>query len=109
MAYIQRSLSKNEEINEIYKLHWFARVPLVIWLILASLAAYKLIILAAFALLILAVYEWLKIKNLEQGTTNKRVISKRGIISRKTEEMKIDAIETVEIDQGVFLAMHCKD
>ena len=94
MAYIQESLSKNEEINEIYKLHWFAKVPMVFWIVISPLTV--------FLTLILAAYEWLKIKNLEQGTTNKRVISKSGIISRKTEEMKIDAIETVEIDQGIL-------
>jgi uncharacterized membrane protein YdbT with pleckstrin-like domain len=44
----------------------------------------------------------LKLKFTEQGVTNKRVILKRGIISRKTEEMKLTSIETVEIDQGVW-------
>jgi uncharacterized membrane protein YdbT with pleckstrin-like domain len=39
---------------------------------------------------------------LEQGVTNKRVILKRGIISRKTEEVKLTSIETVEINQGIF-------
>jgi len=34
--------------------------------------------------------------------TNKRVILKRGIISRKTEEMKVSSIETVEIIQSVI-------
>ncbi|HEY7841202.1 MAG TPA: PH domain-containing protein, partial [Gammaproteobacteria bacterium] len=29
-------------------------------------------------------------------------IFKKGIISRKTEEMKLGSIETVEIDQGVI-------
>ncbi|OGI58831.1 MAG: hypothetical protein A2V58_00045 [Candidatus Muproteobacteria bacterium RBG_19FT_COMBO_61_10] len=50
----------------------------------------------------LAIYEFLKLKFLEQGVTNKRVILKKGIISRKTEEMKITSIETVEINQGIF-------
>ena len=39
---------------------------------------------------------------IEQGVTNKRVILKKGIISRKSEEMKVESIETVEIIQGVF-------
>jgi uncharacterized membrane protein YdbT with pleckstrin-like domain len=34
--------------------------------------------------------------------TNKRVILKTGIISRKTEEMKLTSIETVELDQGLW-------
>ena len=37
----------------------------------------------------------------EQGVTNKRVIYKKGIISRKSEEMKLNSIETVDIDQGI--------
>jgi len=52
--------------------------------------------------LIFAIYEWLRLRYLEQGVTNKRVILKTGIISRKTEEMKISSIETVEIIQGIL-------
>jgi uncharacterized membrane protein YdbT with pleckstrin-like domain len=51
---------------------------------------------------ILAIYEYLRLKYTEQGVTNKRVILKTGIISRKTEEMKLASIETVEIDQGII-------
>lgn len=52
--------------------------------------------------LLLALWEWLKLRTIEQGVTNKRVILKTGIISRRSEEMKIASIETVEIIQGVF-------
>nr|WP_246624709.1 PH domain-containing protein [Oceanobacter mangrovi] len=38
----------------------------------------------------------------EQGVTNKRVIRKSGIISRKTDEMKLGAIEAIEINQGIW-------
>ncbi|WP_444916465.1 PH domain-containing protein [Microbulbifer sp. JMSA003] len=94
MAYIEESLSKGEEIHEVFKLHWFSKIPMVIWIILA---------LPTLGLtLILAIWEWLKLRSLEQGVTNKRAIRKSGIISRKTDEMKIGSIETVEIDQGVF-------
>ena len=94
MAYIEESLSKGEEVHEIYKLHWFSKIPMVIWIILA--------IPTAGLTLILAIYEWLRLRSLEQGTTNKRVILKSGIISRKTEEMRMSSIETVEIDQSIF-------
>jgi uncharacterized membrane protein YdbT with pleckstrin-like domain len=50
----------------------------------------------------LAIYEYLRVKHTELGLTNKRVISKTGIISRRSEEMKLGSIETVEIDQGVI-------
>ena len=94
MAYIEESLSKCEEVHEVYKLHWFSKIPMVIWIFLA--------IPTLGLTLILAIYEWLRLRSLEQGTTNKRVILKSGIISRKTEEMRIRSIETVEINQSIF-------
>jgi uncharacterized membrane protein YdbT with pleckstrin-like domain len=94
MTFIEESLSKGEEVHEVYKLHWFSKIPMVIWIVLA---------LPTVGLtLILAIYEWFRLRSLELGTTNKRVILKSGIISRKTEEMKIGSIETVEIDQSIF-------
>jgi uncharacterized membrane protein YdbT with pleckstrin-like domain len=94
MTYIENSLSKDEKIHEVYKLHWFSKIPLIIWIVLA---------LPTLGItLIFALYEWLRLRSLEQGTTNKRVIRKSGIISRKTEEMRMGSIETVEIDQGIF-------
>jgi len=52
--------------------------------------------------LIFAIYKWLSLRATEQGVTNKRVIYKTGIISRKTEEMKLASVETVEITQGIM-------
>jgi uncharacterized membrane protein YdbT with pleckstrin-like domain len=51
---------------------------------------------------LLAIYEYLRLKYTEMGLTNKRLISKTGIISRKTQELNLKAIETVEIDQGIL-------
>lgn len=94
MSYIEESLSDGEKIEDMFQLHWFARVPLYLWLVLA--------IPTIGITLIPALYEYLKLRSLEQGVTNKRVILKMGIISRRTEEMKLASIETVEIDQSVF-------
>jgi len=38
----------------------------------------------------------------ECGVTNKRVVSKKGIISRNVSEMNLTSIESVNIDQGVL-------
>jgi len=94
MGYIKDSLSNGEEVRELFRLHWFSKVPMVIWIILA--------IPTLGITLLLAIWEWLKLRSIEQGVTNKRVILKKGIISRKTEEMKISSIETVKIIQGVI-------
>jgi uncharacterized membrane protein YdbT with pleckstrin-like domain len=94
MSYIEDSLSAGEKVESLFKLHWFAWVPMWLWLILG---------VVTFGLTwLLALYTFLRLKFTEQGATNKRVILKRGIISRKTEEMKLTSIETVEIDQGVL-------
>ena len=94
MSYIETSLSEGEKVVKLFRLHWTARLWLVLWIVL---------ILPTFGIaLLLAIYEWLRLRTLEFGVTNKRVILKKGIIGRYTEEMKIGSIETVEIDQGVL-------
>lgn len=94
MSYINQSLSTGEEVFGRFKLHWFAWVPFWVLVILSPITVGITLLVAA--------YEWFRLKNIEQGVTNKRVILKQGIISRKTEEMKITSIETVEIDQTVL-------
>lgn len=94
MSYIEESLSAGEKIEGLFKLHWLAWVPMGIWIILGFVS---------FGLTwLLAIYEFLRLKFSEQGVTNKRVILKKGIISRTTEEMKLKSIETVEINQGIW-------
>ena len=76
MAYIEESLSKGEKIHEVYKQHWFSKIPMIIWIVLA--------IPTVGLTLILAIYEWIRLRSLEHGSTNKRVILKSGIIPRKS-------------------------
>jgi|AntRauTorckE5430_2_1112549.scaffolds.fasta_scaffold05071_3 uncharacterized membrane protein YdbT with pleckstrin-like domain len=93
-SYIESSLSRDESVKEIFTLHWFAWMPVITWAILG---------LPTLGLtLIIAIYQGLSLKYLEQGLTNKRVILKKGIVSRRTDEIKLRSIETVEIDQGIL-------
>ncbi len=94
MSYITESLSSGEQVEALFKLHWFARAPMVLWMVLG--------IPTLGVTLFIALYEFLRLKYTEQGVTNKRVIFKTGIIGRKTEEMTLKSIETVEINQGIF-------
>lgn len=94
MSYIDESLSDGERVEGRFRLHWFSWLPMIGWILLG---------IVTFGITwLVAIYEFLRLRYMEQGVTNKRVILKRGIISRKTDEMKIASIETVEIDQGVF-------
>lgn len=89
MSYIEESLSAGEKVEGLFRLHWFAWLPVALWAVLVIT-------------LPVALYVYLQLRFTEQGVTNKRVILKRGVIGRKTEEMKVTSIETVEIDQGVL-------
>ncbi len=94
MTYIEESLSAGEQVEGLFRLHWIAWIPMAIWILLA---------LPTFGLtLFIALYEYLRLRFQERGVTNKRVILKQGIISRRTEEMRLKSIETIEIDQGVL-------
>lgn len=94
MSYIEESLSSGEVIHQVFQLHWFAKVPMYCWLVLG---------LVTFGLTwLIALYEYFRLRSIEQGVTNKRVIMKTGIISRSTEEMKLSSIETVEIEQSIW-------
>ena len=89
MSYIEESLSEGEKVVAVFKQHWVTRLWLVLWILL-------------LVTIPLALYEWLRLRTIEHGVTNKRVIYKQGIVSRQTEEMKLGSIETVEIEQGVW-------
>ena len=89
MSYIEESLSEGEKIVAVFRQHWVTRLWLVLWILL-------------LVTIPIAVYEWLRLRTMEHGVTNKRVVYKRGIVSRQTEEMKLGSIETVEIDQGIW-------
>ena len=93
MPYIEDSLSAGEQIVGFFRLHWISRRWMALWIVLA--------IPTVGITLIVALYEFLRLRSIEQGVTNKRVIYKKGIVSRKSEEMKLNSIETVEIDQGI--------
>lgn len=87
-GYIEESLSSGERVVSRFKLHWAARWLLLVWICLL--------------LLPLAIYEWLRLRSIEMGITNKRIILKKGIVGRKTQEMQISSIETVEMNQGAI-------
>lgn len=94
MSYIDDSLSTGEEVVARFPLHWTAKLPLALYLLLGipTLGLFWLV----------AIYEWLRLRGIEMGVTNKRVILKTGIVSRVSDEMKLGSIETVEIEQGVW-------
>ncbi len=94
MSYINDSLSNGEEVYQVFKHHWIVKLMVAVNFTLAAVS---------FGIwLIPAIIFWLGWKCTEQGVTNKRIITKHGIISRKTDELKLKAIESVFIRQGII-------
>ena len=85
MGYIKSTLIKDEKIESTFSVHW--------WIYLQYLL---------FCVFIFPLFWLLGLYFIEYGLTNKRVVTKSGIISRNTEEMKLSKIETVEVKQGIL-------
>ena len=110
ISYIKNSLSTGEEVVAYFPIHWFYWAQMLTGMILISTIVVAVLsmfsIYAALVMLLISLviigYKILVYRGIERGVTNKRVITKTGIISRNSEEMKLTSIETVEIKQTVI-------
>ena len=102
MSYIQESLSRGEELHTVFELHWMVKLTIAAWGFVALLCLKFVGLPLAIVFTCVALGEWVKLRSIEQAVTNKRVILKTGIVSRKTEEMKLSSIETIEIRQTIW-------
>ena len=115
MSYIQKVLQPGEELRYEAAIHWVTYLHGAAWLLAAFVvwlmtpAAWRggfvhgalVIILVAGGLFWLA-RAWFNWWITEIAVTNRRVIYKRGFISRATAEMHMDKIESVKIDQSIL-------
>lgn len=93
-SYIESTLIADERI--LYAGHISAWT--LTWLILPGV-----LLVPAFGLgLILLGVAWVKYKTTELAITNKRVIAKFGFISRRTVEININKVESLQVEQGVL-------
>jgi membrane protein YdbS with pleckstrin-like domain len=114
MTYVQRVLQPGEQVRHVSSIHW-----IVYWLgvavaLLAVVAywlsdtrympgvwrytAYALALVAA----VLLIRQWFEWWITEIAVTNRRVIYKKGLIQRETNEMNMDKVESVQIDQSIL-------
>lgn len=89
MAYVENNLIQGEQVVYRAELHW------------------KIFILPVIFSFVLIGIPWLiaailQKKTTEMAVTNKRVIIKTGIISRRTIEMNLSKIENIEVNQSII-------
>jgi uncharacterized membrane protein YdbT with pleckstrin-like domain len=76
--------------------YWLSEARLLpgIW----RYAAYALALVGAFLL----IQQWFQWWITEVAVTNRRIIYKKGLIRRQTNEMNMDKVESVQIDQSIL-------
>ena len=93
MKFIQRTLPENEKIELPITFHWTHL--LFAWL---SLFAMGLVVIGIFIFIAKYVEKW----TTERALTNRRLIIKRGLIRRNTEEISCNRIEEVNLSQTII-------
>lgn len=90
-SYIEEMLGRDEDI--------VARAAITPWVFFLPVV----ITCISFGLLFpILIIPFIRIKTTELGVTNKRVIAKSGLISRRTIEQRIQKIESIRVNQGIF-------
>ena len=93
MKFIERTLPQNEEIELPITFHWTH--SFFAWLFLFFLGW---LLIGIFVFIARYIEKW----TTERALTNKRLIIKRGLVSRKTEEISCNRIEEVNLSQTVI-------
>ena len=115
MAYYKKVLQPGETVKCVGRLHWFIYTHAIVLLMLALIVPWliasstgelgNVALIVLFIFLVLAfiafVQSWFLQITTEIVVTDKRVIHKVGWIARRTEEINITKVETVDVIQGV--------
>lgn len=93
-SYIQSTLIADEKVVYEAKTSVWSMLPLLIlgFLLLFAMGLGLLFWFAAF----------IRYKTTELAFTNKRVIAKFGFISRRTVELNLSKVESVQVNQGIL-------
>lgn len=107
MSYVDRHLQAGETVIYRTAVHWIVYTPAAIFLVAAIAAAILRVdsmvtaILGVFAVLAW-LSGWLRRLSTELAVTDRRVITKVGLIRRTTMEMNLSKVESVVVEQGIL-------
>jgi uncharacterized membrane protein YdbT with pleckstrin-like domain len=115
MSYVNSVLQPGERVVVRARLHWIVYWPAIALLVLGlvllaweqSLGASAMLIqITAVIFFVLAVvsffYAWFIRWITEIAVTDRRIIYKRGFITRHTAEMNMDKVASVDVDQSIL-------
>ncbi len=108
VSYLKQVLQPGETVRYEGSVHWIIYFPAVAFALLGAVATIfgpPGWIAAAFLFLValgFALHAWFRRWTTEIAVTDRRVIWSRGFISRKSVEVHMDKIESVDVDQSVL-------
>jgi len=93
-SYVEGALVKDERIVHLGRISLWS-----LW----HLIVFGILLLPAFGVgLVLLIMAWVRYKTTELAITTRRVIVKHGFISRRTVEINIQKVESIQVDQEVL-------
>ncbi len=110
MRYIDEILQPGETVLFDGTIHWLIYVPGLLFLLgaaaaFASAAPFPPLIFVAAILLLLGfvtlLQAWIRRITTEIAVTDRRIIYKHGLIRRRTIEMNMEKVESVDVSQSI--------
>ena len=114
MGYVEAVLQKDETVLFRGELHWISYLRGLLFLVAAAAVAlapvpvnmHPTANVLAIALAVVSVpflvHAWYDRWITEMVVTSRRIIYKRGLIRRKTAEMNLDKVESVNVNQSIL-------
>lgn len=103
MSYIEKNLAKDEKLLIFRGISPLFVWPVVImWLFAALICLICEVPLGFVCFGLIGLFTYLHYKSIEMAITNKRIVVKRGIISTKTDEIRLEKCESVNLQKGVL-------
>ena len=115
MCYVTSVLQPDEKVRYVTNTHWIIYLPGVVtlglagvsyWVAMQPVSAYDIWRWIAAALLVAAAVlifrAWFRRWTTEIAVTSRRIIRKQGFIWRKTKEIALDKVESVDVDQSIL-------
>lgn len=97
--YVEKIFTDKEKIKQVAKLHWINGVPTFVCFLFGILS---LVYGIGVLFIIFGFYFYLRNKTTEMIVTNKRVISKVGIVAVHLGELRNVKVESVRLHQGIL-------
>ena len=104
-GYVEGNLGRGETVRYSAHVHWLVFAgPLIVGILglLIMRASAGLGAFVIFVALVLGVRALLVRQTTELAVTNKRVVAKFGVISRKTIEQRLETVDSVQVLQGIL-------